>query len=532
MVFALFSAAVLGISFIDFGGDDLELESSQTVGYWEGTTYDEKIDADGSLVPTDQTENVIHRSIARAEVLRGEPLQEDLSVEFQTREEFQEDNPFNMEESQYSQWSDTLWGAQLLIPQPVQYSDVRNDVYRNQVLAYYLIGQNEIVVVTEFEDDRESVYIPEQKLIHEITHAIQDQRFGLASESLQSEFTPERQGHLTLVEGEAVVVENLYEQRCERQWDCLDTYNLNDMTGEREYNYTGYDLIADAPYSIGEPFVQNTYDNGGWDAVDELYTTNPPYTSTDVLFENQDTEMQNTWVYATDISRQGWSRYEARGIDGRDSIGHIGMSSMLYHIEQEYDVHTSSSSMFDQGTGRYTHRTTLSDQLRYDSIIPYQQVDGGTGFTWKIVWEDEESADLFVDVYAETLRQSGGSELTEAEEYEIQEDIERSLLYRGGAEFRGVYSINRNENIVSISSADNEEALSTLRPPSEDPIVVGTYTQIDLDRSSYQIEEQDNIEDVPESESTLQSIRPYLTFILFVIVFIGVTYIVVKAEAE
>lgn len=522
--FVVLAGSVVGVSqFYNPTDQDVEQDSTEVIGYWDGTYHDETIEGTReATVPADKREKVVDRAIARTEIIRGETFNEDIEVRFMTREEYEEDNPFQVSEEQYSAWNDTLWSAQLIIPTPANYSSVRNDTFNNNVLAYYLIGQNELVLVTEeVSEDGNYVYIDEESLVHELTHAMQDQRFGLDNEALQSEFTPERQGILTLIEGEAIVVQNQFNQRCENtQWNCVEYQSEPDT---RDYSYIGYNMVTNSPYDLGETYVSDIYQSGGWEAVDERYTETPPYTSSDALFKRTGSERQSEWVQISDISSDLWSPYESNGMNGRNGIGHVGMSSMLYHIQEVHGVDTGAELAVTAGTNQYNYTTPLSDQLKYDSIIPYRQANGDSGFAWKLVWESESSADRFTDIYAETLVATGGQEYSqELEEYQFPEDdVSEHMLYRGGSEFQGVYSISRNQNMVVIASAPSEEQLAELRPPSQEPLILTEYSTVELEEPEFTLDSSDNTDEDVVSESSNQGgLRSVLTSIFFIISFL------------
>lgn len=534
--FLLLVGAVVGGTYLyNPSTSDVEQDSTEVIGYWDGTYHDEEISGiQDSKVPVDKQEKVVDRAIARTELIRDESFNEDVEVEFVTREEYEDENPFTVEDQQYSQWNDTLWSAQLIIPTPAQYSDVRNDTFNNNVLAYYLISQDKLVLITEKAENDEYVYIDEESLVHELTHALQDQRMGLENESLQSGFTPERRGILTLIEGEATLVQNQFNNQCEQStWNCVEYETQPD---EREYSYVGYNMVTDAPYDLGEEYVTEIYQDGGWEAVDETYTDSPPYTSKDVLFRNSGSDRQTNWVQISNISTDVWNRYDNNGIDGRDSVGNVGMSAVLYHIQTTYDVETGGELAVTAGSNTYNYTTQLSDQLTYDSMIPYQQANGDTGFAWKLVWDNPESADRFTDIYAETLLETGGSEYSqELEEYRFPEDdVSEHMLYRGGSEFQGVYSISRNDNIVVIASAPTEEQLAELRPPQQEPLLLTEYSTVPLEEPEFTINDESvDAEAVSsESNSPLSGIRTILTSILFILAFLGLGWYLVFIDPD
>jgi len=67
-----------------------------------------------------------------------------------------------------------------------------------------------IVIIT---DDTDEIRINRRVPVHELTHALQDQRFGIARESETIDGIRAENG---LLEGEAIVVPDRYDRRWER----------------------------------------------------------------------------------------------------------------------------------------------------------------------------------------------------------------------------------------------------------------------------------------------------------------------------
>jgi hypothetical protein len=96
----LLIGAISGAYFAEFSSEE-ELDSTEEVGYWKGVTATEDIDSQNGYVSKDDSTEFIYRAIARTEEIRGEPFQQDVTVEIVTREEHREENPFQQQAASY-----------------------------------------------------------------------------------------------------------------------------------------------------------------------------------------------------------------------------------------------------------------------------------------------------------------------------------------------------------------------------------------------------------------------------------------------
>lgn len=499
----------------DQSGKEEAPESTEVIGYWNGMYHDEQIESiSDNKVPREDLDKVKNRSIARLEVIRNEPMRKDVEVEIRTREEFKEQNPFQFEKSLYTRWTNTIWFGKLVVPGQVDIENVRNDLRGNQTLAYYLIGEDKLVLIVEESEEDGYVRVDESSLIHELTHAMQDQRIGLENDKLHSKVTTVRQSQLSLVEGEARLVEDLYATRCSQDWSCL-TYQTE--YDDPEYNLPGYQAVSLAPYEAGETYMMSKYEQGGWDAVDKTYTDDPPVTMAEIIYPEQ--EHSNEYIQVKDISQGSWDTYGLQGTDGQDHLGMVGITSMLYHYESKYMIQTNIDGVQrvrDIANGGYQYQTALTEKLKYDGIMPYQTPGERTGFVWTQVWESSDSADQFTDIYGRVITELGGEETNETE-YELTGgSFDEHTVYSGPSEYQGYFSVARNEEMVVITYAENPEGLNNLRPSRSEPLAIKDYQTETYEEPDYEIKSSESVEQVSDSDDSL-GIGDYLTLIVFVI---------------
>jgi len=120
-------------------------------------------------------------------------------------------------------------------------------------------------------------------LVHELTHALQDQHFDLDRPELEDRDDEAFLGYLGLVEGDASVVEQAYrDQLSKRDRSALDAEE------ERLYGDTGEDapevLLAlfGFPYEVGPQFVEQLRDARGQAGLDAAFES-PPQSSEHLL---------------------------------------------------------------------------------------------------------------------------------------------------------------------------------------------------------------------------------------------------------
>ncbi len=126
----------------------------------------------------------------------------------------------------------------------------------------------------------------QRTLVHELTHALDDQHFGLERPELD---TPERSDALSafqaLVEGNATTVENeWYDSRPQEDRDAIDA--AESATGGGADDGSEPDVFtkeAAFPYSVGPDFVAALRDAGGQTRLDAAFE-HPPTTTEQILY--------------------------------------------------------------------------------------------------------------------------------------------------------------------------------------------------------------------------------------------------------
>ncbi len=157
------------------------------------------------------------------------------------------------------------------------------DLYGEQVAGFYDGDTKELVIPAAAEALSP---LEEATLVHELTHALTDQRYGMwdrYSEMLDADEFDAAEAYLGLIEGDAVLTEILYIQQLpERERGRLLAESLGAETDvfDRVPLFLQQTLLF--PYQDGLGFVQRLYGEGGFDAIGAAYQ-DPPLSTEQIL---------------------------------------------------------------------------------------------------------------------------------------------------------------------------------------------------------------------------------------------------------
>jgi hypothetical protein len=238
--------------------------------------------------------------------------------------------------------------------------------------------------VTGFYDDsvetlyvRGSAWTPavEDTLVHELTHADQDQSFDLAKIMGATSTVDETPNTLqAVIEGEATMVERDYYRTQPQSWqDAVDADNASGTDSDVRVA----DVQGAFPYVMGEPFVEALRKHGGTAAVDKAFLHPPAY--------SRDLQDPSGWLAGTlpavekvpqpalvnthsseveDIGVLGaegvWLAVAA--VDTSRSPGSPDLSAMSGWTG---DTYVATDHSYDDGSGDYTGPFCFVDDMRF-----------------------------------------------------------------------------------------------------------------------------------------------------------------------
>lgn len=407
-------------------GDTAEREVPEGYGEVGGVAYDDDLDIDASDGLSEaELERFVNRTMARIEAVRKLRYEEPVEVEVIDREQYRQQR-----ESQTSPtnaaWENQIWQALFLVGEDRDAAEEVDEAFGDVAQGFYRAGTNEIVIVS----DSETPTVDKDTLVHELTHALQDQRYGL---EFGQSTRDEQAAYNTLIEGEADLVAHLYLDEWCQQWDCIrperaagggssDPAQLAEEIG----------LIIAQPYRQGPTYVQELKQSGGWEAVNERHE-NPPRTTAEII--DSDGVTEPTEITIPDRSAAEWERFDQEPTG--DTLGAASLYAML----------AANGVAENEDPRRYDHPAVRG--WTGDRIVPYRN-GGEYGYVWELAWEDSEEAEEFADAFGQVLNRNGGL-ARGANDYVIED---------GG--FAGAYRLTVEGDRVRIVGGPDRAALDEI----------------------------------------------------------------------
>ena len=429
---------------LTYVGDDDDPSTEGTIGYVEGISYDDELavdERDDAVVEGDELEAVVHRSMARVEVIRELTFEDDVSVEVISREAYAEDVGGTLEEFSADEqlFENVRLEALFMVDRETDALEEHATLRGEGVGGYYAIGEDEIVIVS---DDRENPELDEVTLGHELLHALQDQHFDLTR--YDRDTTNLDHAKLGLIEGDAVWLDTRYEQRCESDWDCVLPQTTPDPPAE--FN-VGLYLTLIQPYDDGPDYVDALRADGGWDAVDAAYDE-PPTSSSEIIRPGE--ERSPVELELEDASSDDWERLEREDAPESDTFGEAAIAAIFMHqtIESPGSGGVDQNAVFDGFTSlNFDHPVT--DGWAGDEFVVYTAGDSPeeSAFVWQTAWLDEGEAAAFHAGYLELLEHVGAESVDERT-YVIED------------EFPGAYHVDHDGETVTIVRAPSVDELA------------------------------------------------------------------------
>jgi len=263
------------------------------------------------------------------------------------------------------------------------------DLNTEEILGFYDYEENEIYVISNVVQ-----LGPVDKITyaHEFTHALQDQHFDLSSLGLDNEDNSDlAMAVSSLVEGDASLLEGLY------YW-----YYLNDAEREQydqeaaEYDmgtFEGAPVVVQEsllfPYVVGLDFVYYIYEQGGWDAVNNVHSNLPQSTEQIIhpqKYLSHDNPQSVILPDLEDTLGGTWSQLD------NDVLGEL---YMRLYLESFIDT---------------TEATTAAEGWDGDSYVYLKDASDNKLLVLSSIWDSEGDANEFFDAYVDFMEaKSGGT---------------------------------------------------------------------------------------------------------------------------
>lgn len=445
-------AAVSGPQGVDTVQEDAPPDPDEDViGWHDGYWHNESIDVDQSDGLSDsELDQYVARAIARVEFLRQAEFDEDVPVSIVSREEFQSNQQTGGELTRRNRWNGQVWEGLFIVGEDRTARDALSAVFGGSVGGFFSPTRDEIVIVS---DNPDTPVIDNATLVHELVHALQDQRFNLASARYSGDTQDENIAIDGLVEGEANYIETNYVNRCGDEWDCVSTPSSSSGGGGGDINL-GIFLTIFTPYSDGPVYVSDLYEEGGWDAVDRAFE-NPPQSSEQIIQRTSDEPERLTFK---DTAENGWSLFPNQGVEGAETVGEASIYSMFWYQARNYGAKTiqwqaigNAESQYDT----YNYNAGPSAGWANDKLVPYQKGEGDSaeyGYVWKMKWDTVQDATEFREAYLEILAAHDAT----------QRDDGVYVIPEGP--FADAFIISQTDDVVTIVNGPDAEAVTDIRP--------------------------------------------------------------------
>jgi hypothetical protein len=440
-------------------------------GWENGRWYDERL----GLTPGDGYDDselsaLVARTMARVEHVRGVEFERDVAVTVRTRSELGGGNGGGGGEAGIEGIRSR---ALFLVGDGGNASQAASETRQASVQGSYSPRRDEIVVVSPTETPR----VDESTLAHELVHAYQFRQRSLTLPRSPSDdaITALR----ALIEGEANLVERLYDRRCRANWSCArpdgEGAGVGDEGGEQTDEsgngsaagggasvHMGLYLRALFPYGEGEELVTAAYERDGWDGVDALFE-DPPRSTEQVIHPETADRLRGV-RRVPDRSTDDWRRVTASRDRDAVVVGEDGLATMF--IYTAYDDRPGAVVPRERFLNRQNGSVDPADPLDYDvnysagwggdALAGYSH-DGETASVWRLRWDDAGEAREFVRGYRRLLTHRGGERVATdgAGEY-----------WRLSGPFAGGYYVVRDGRTVTVVHAPSVDALGDVWAPA------------------------------------------------------------------
>ncbi|WP_227375870.1 Hvo_1808 family surface protein [Haladaptatus halobius] len=435
--------------------------NSDVLGWENGYWHDERIAVDQSDGLTDaELRAYVGRAMARVEFIRRQEFDRNVTVESLPRERYSRIIRDQLR-AQYTPaqraWENQIWEAMFASDEPTDAARERTRLLQERIAGFYVPGKDEIFVISGDE-----LVVDNETLVHELTHALQDQQGGLNPSQSGARTMDGLRGRQGLTEGEASYVEKRYAQRCGAEWECVETPGPQ----PKRTPYGGgplpsYNLAMQVatiqPYSDGPAYVASTVESGGWNAVEQQYR-NPPKSSEQVI----DPETKNAPPASLRLgeqARNGWRLYGEKGENGSETVGEAGIYAMFWYQGRVYDNSVIRWQEFeDPEAGEFdvfNYTSEPSDGWANDRLWPYHKGDE-RGYIWRTKWDTSEDATEFARAYRDLLHGQNATRVAPG-----------TWVIDGGG-FADAFRIVRDGRTVTIVNGPTVADLRDIRPDSGD----------------------------------------------------------------
>jgi hypothetical protein len=251
------------------------------------------------------------------------------------------------------------------------------EVYAGQIAVFFDLDQSTLYIV----DGADLGPLEQLSFVHEYVRALHDQLFDLGEQSVAVSADSDRLlALLSLAEGDATLAMQQYALKHLDQ--PLSTDLLYQVLAIETNRLEAAPLVVREgllfPYRYGVSFVTGLYDEQGWAGVDQAWQ-DPPQSTEQILHPERypdDTPEVVSVPPLTETLGEGW-RFQ-----GEDTLGEFLLRLHLGVRLDEENVENAATGWDGDRYAFYTHPDT-----------------GGTCLAIRLLWDDEDEAAEFAEIY-------------------------------------------------------------------------------------------------------------------------------------
>ena len=221
---------------------------------------------------------VVDELTAFVENERGLKFKEDVAMVFQTEEEFLEEIEGGSEDYYQPDAADSYIALKALnlVDGELDLSTMEDPLQGGGLAGFYDSYYDELVV-----QGTDPTPFVKMILVHELTHALQDQHFDL--DQVPADTEESYTAFASLVEGDATRIETAYYESLSPEDRALvESEGQSPFAGTDDPSIQTLAMLSGFPYEVGARFVDDILRRGGQAAVDRAFKS-PPTTTEQVL---------------------------------------------------------------------------------------------------------------------------------------------------------------------------------------------------------------------------------------------------------
>jgi len=394
-----------------------------------------------SPTPTQSAEVILNQIEADVSAIRGLSAKAEVEPQFLTKQELKAylDQDFAENNSAEELRVEEAELAMLdLLPADYDLPTHMLELSEEQVIGFYDYKTNEMVVLGNLSqiDAAEKV-----TFAHEYDHMLENQSFNLQSLPLHDKNNSDLAlAAQSVVEGDATLVMMLYAYRY------LGPTGLKELAQSTEGNNTAFDAAPPViqetllfPYLQGRDFLMSILLQGGWQAVNQLYTDLPKSTEQILHPEKYLANEQPKEVTIPDLKGSlgdGWSELDS-------SV----LGELYTRIYLEAFLDSAMATQASEGWGG-------------DRYVFYEDANKRDLLVLSSTWDTPQDAQEFFDAYLDFVHNKS------KDSWPIRLNTEDKRWWN--APGQSVY-LSKQGNDVTIILAPDEETVTSILPEFAGP---------------------------------------------------------------